>query len=51
MPDKTPIIGTGTLTRSSLAGKVAVVTGAGQGIGLEVARALCLRQPFASTPS
>ncbi len=35
------IISTGTLTRSSLAGKTAIVTGAGRGIGLEAARALC----------
>jgi len=41
MPTTPPIISTGTLTRSALAGKVAVVTGAGQGIGLEAARALC----------
>ena len=36
-----PITNTGTLTRSTLAGKVTVVTGAGQSIGLETARALC----------
>lgn len=41
MTNNTPIISTGTLTRSALAGKVAVVTGAGQGIGLEAARSLC----------
>jgi NAD(P)-dependent dehydrogenase (short-subunit alcohol dehydrogenase family) len=34
------LISTGTLTRQSLAGRVAVVTGAGGGIGLEAARAL-----------
>jgi NAD(P)-dependent dehydrogenase (short-subunit alcohol dehydrogenase family) len=34
------LIGTGTLTRESLAGQVAVVTGAGRGIGFEAARAL-----------
>jgi NAD(P)-dependent dehydrogenase (short-subunit alcohol dehydrogenase family) len=34
------LIATGTLTRQSLAGKVAVVTGAGGGIGFEAARAL-----------
>ena len=41
MPDKTPRFGTGALTRSSLAGKVALVTGAGQGIGME-ARGRCV---------
>ena len=41
MPNKPLIISTGSLTRSSLAGKAAVVTGAGRGIGLEAARALC----------
>jgi NAD(P)-dependent dehydrogenase (short-subunit alcohol dehydrogenase family) len=35
-----PLIGTGILTRESLAGQVAVVTGAGRGIGFEAARAL-----------
>jgi NAD(P)-dependent dehydrogenase (short-subunit alcohol dehydrogenase family) len=35
-----PLIGAGTLTRESLAGQVAVVTGAGRGIGFEAARAL-----------
>jgi NAD(P)-dependent dehydrogenase (short-subunit alcohol dehydrogenase family) len=35
-----PLIGRGTLTRDSLAGQVAVVTGAGRGIGFEAARAL-----------
>jgi NAD(P)-dependent dehydrogenase (short-subunit alcohol dehydrogenase family) len=35
-----PLIATGTLTRDSLAGQVAVVTGAGRGIGFEAARAL-----------
>jgi NAD(P)-dependent dehydrogenase (short-subunit alcohol dehydrogenase family) len=34
------LIGKGILTRQSLAGQVAVVTGAGRGIGLEAARAL-----------
>lgn len=34
------LIETGTLTRQSLAGQVAVVTGAGRGIGFEAARAL-----------
>jgi NAD(P)-dependent dehydrogenase (short-subunit alcohol dehydrogenase family) len=34
------LIGTGSLTRQSLAGQVAVVTGAGGGIGFEAARAL-----------
>jgi NAD(P)-dependent dehydrogenase (short-subunit alcohol dehydrogenase family) len=34
------LIETGTLTRQSLAGQVAVVTGAGGGIGFEAARAL-----------
>jgi NAD(P)-dependent dehydrogenase (short-subunit alcohol dehydrogenase family) len=34
------LIKTGTLTRQSLAGQVAIVTGAGRGIGLETARAL-----------
>jgi NAD(P)-dependent dehydrogenase (short-subunit alcohol dehydrogenase family) len=38
MPDM--LIGTGTLTRQSLAGQIAVVTGAGGGIGFEAARAL-----------
>lgn len=36
----TPLIGTGKLHRSQLAGQVAVVTGAGRGIGYETARAL-----------
>ena len=35
-----PLIATGSLTRSSLAGRVAIVTGAGRGIGFETARAL-----------
>lgn len=35
-----PLIGTGNLTRDALAGQVAVVTGAGRGIGVEAARAL-----------
>jgi len=34
------MIGTATLSRESLAGQVAVVTGAGRGIGFEAARAL-----------
>lgn len=34
------IIETGVLTRQSLAGKIAVVTGAGGGIGYEAARSL-----------
>lgn len=34
------LIETGTLTRRSLAGQVAIVTGAGQGIGYEAARAM-----------
>ena len=34
------MIGTGTLPRESLAGQVAVVTGAGRGVGFEAARAL-----------
>ena len=34
------MIGTGTLSRESLAGQVALVTGAGRGIGFEAARAL-----------
>jgi NAD(P)-dependent dehydrogenase (short-subunit alcohol dehydrogenase family) len=41
MPDQPLIISTGALTRTSLAEKTAVVTGAGRGIGLEAARALC----------
>ncbi len=41
MPNHPLISSTGTLTRESLAGKTAVVTGAGRGIGLEAARALC----------
>ena len=35
-----PLIGTGNLARDTLAGQVAVVTGAGGGIGFEAARAL-----------
>jgi len=35
-----PLIGAGNLTRESLAGQVAIVTGAGRGIGYETARAL-----------
>jgi NAD(P)-dependent dehydrogenase (short-subunit alcohol dehydrogenase family) len=38
--DGTPLIGTGKLNRSQLAHQVAVVTGAGRGIGFETARAL-----------
>ena len=38
--DGTPLIGTGKLRRSQLEGQVAVVTGAGRGIGYETARAL-----------
>jgi NAD(P)-dependent dehydrogenase (short-subunit alcohol dehydrogenase family) len=37
---ETPLIGKGTLTRQSLKGQVAVVTGAGRGIGYEASRAL-----------
>ena len=37
---ETPLIGKGNLTRTSLAGQVAVVTGAGRGIGYEASRAL-----------
>ena len=40
MDNDTILIGSGTLTRQSLAGQAAVVTGAGQGIGFEAARAL-----------
>lgn len=36
----TPMIGTGKLSREQLAGQVAIVTGAGRGIGFETARAL-----------
>lgn len=35
-----PLIATGVLTRETLAGKVAVISGAGRGIGFEAARAL-----------
>jgi NADP-dependent 3-hydroxy acid dehydrogenase YdfG len=35
-----PLIGMGTLAGDALAGQVAVVTGAGRGIGFEAARAL-----------
>lgn len=35
-----PLISTGTLTHDTLDGRVAVVTGAGRGIGLETARSL-----------
>jgi len=38
--DGMPLIGTGKLTRSQLAGQLAIVTGAGRGIGFETARAL-----------
>lgn len=38
--NKIPLISTGNLKRDSLTGQVAVVTGAGGGIGLEAARAL-----------
>jgi NAD(P)-dependent dehydrogenase (short-subunit alcohol dehydrogenase family) len=37
---KPPLISTGALTRESLRGRVAVVSGAGDGIGFEAARAL-----------
>jgi len=37
---ETPLIGKGNLTADSLKGQVAVVTGAGRGIGYEAARAL-----------
>jgi NADP-dependent 3-hydroxy acid dehydrogenase YdfG len=37
---ETPLIGRGNLTRESLKGQVAVVTGAGRGIGYEAGRAL-----------
>ncbi len=37
---ETPLIGKGNLTRDSLKGQVAVVTGAGRGIGYEASRAL-----------
>jgi NAD(P)-dependent dehydrogenase (short-subunit alcohol dehydrogenase family) len=37
---ETPLIGRGNLTRESLKGQVAVVTGAGRGIGYEASRAL-----------
>jgi NAD(P)-dependent dehydrogenase (short-subunit alcohol dehydrogenase family) len=40
MVDKTPLIGTGFFTCETLANQVAVVTGAGRGIGYEAARAL-----------
>lgn len=39
---KTPLIGCGQLTRTVLQGQVAVVTGAGRGIGFEATRALAL---------
>lgn len=35
-----PLISTGSLSRSTLAGRVAIVTGAGRGIGFETARSL-----------
>ncbi len=44
MPNQPLIISTGTLNRSSLAGQVAVVTGAGRGIGQEAARSLFEKQ-------
>jgi NAD(P)-dependent dehydrogenase (short-subunit alcohol dehydrogenase family) len=37
---ETPVIGKGFLTRASLEGQVALVTGAGRGIGYEASRAL-----------
>ncbi|HMD90476.1 MAG TPA: SDR family oxidoreductase [Anaerolineaceae bacterium] len=37
---ETPLIGKGTLTRTSLQGQVALVSGAGRGIGYEASRAL-----------
>lgn len=40
MQSDLPLIGRGTLTREALADRVAVVTGAGRGIGYEAARAL-----------
>jgi len=40
MTDNRMLISTGNLTRESLAGQVAIVTGAGGGIGFEAARAL-----------
>ena len=41
MSQNTPLIATGSLNRQSLINQVAVVTGAGGGIGFETARALC----------
>jgi NAD(P)-dependent dehydrogenase (short-subunit alcohol dehydrogenase family) len=41
MSQNTPLIATGSLNRQSLINQVAVVTGAGGGIGFEAARALC----------
>jgi len=38
--EKSILIGSGSLTRASLAGQVAIVTGAGRGIGCEAAHAL-----------
>ena len=38
--EKSILIGSGSLTRDSLVGQVAIVTGAGGGIGFEAARAL-----------
>ncbi len=40
MPSNPPLISTGRLARTALAGQVAIVTGAGGGIGYESARAL-----------
>ncbi|MEA4907069.1 MAG: SDR family oxidoreductase [Anaerolineaceae bacterium] len=40
MPQSPLLISTGTLTRQSLAGRLAIVTGAGGGIGFEAARSL-----------
>jgi len=41
MSKNTPLIAAGSLNRQSLINQVAVVTGAGGGIGFEAARALC----------
>jgi len=40
MTTNQPLISTGNLARQSLAGQIAIVTGAGRGIGYETARAL-----------
>jgi NAD(P)-dependent dehydrogenase (short-subunit alcohol dehydrogenase family) len=40
MKDNPPLISTGELTQETLKGQVAIVTGAGRGIGVEAARAL-----------